>query len=652
MLLKRSAACVKSCKERSYFRKMAVQTQRFLSRSVTGISEWYMERKFSCHVYTRERFRTEEAMKKEEAAKSCQKRERTNPESYKRIGRYMMKNWYMYVFGFASMGLLVWLDMQGPKVTQQIIDDVIVGGKLEFLTRLLCFLLLIGGGRALSGYIKEVSFDIAGCRVAKGLRRELFHHMQKVDAGFFEKNNVGELMARINDDVECIWNISGFIGMLIVESVLHTICVIFCMANINPLLTLIPVCTLPLVGYTAVRLEKQIDQCYGEISETNAKLTSVAQQNLSGVRTVRAFAREAFEMKKFRTLNQQYCQQNVKRSGVVARWEPNISFYTRTMLVLVIVVGGICVIFGDLSLGELGAFTEYANSIIWPMECLGWLSNEVASSIASNRKIQKIMDTEVKITDAPDAAELEDPTGSITFDQVSFAVEGQQILEDVSFTLEPGKTLGIMGLTGAGKTTIVNLLERFFTPKDGKILVDGQDIQKVTLKSLRQSIAVVMQDVFLFSDSIRENLTMGKGRCPMTDTVLADALETACADDFVSKLPEGMETVIGERGVGLSGGQKQRLSMARAFAHHTPILILDDATSALDMETAGEVQSNLNAMKDVSKIIIAHRISSVSNADEIIILDKGRIAERGTHKELLALRGQYYQTWVAQYGEL
>lgn len=588
------------------------------------------------------------------------KKERTNPESYRRIGRYMAKSWYIYIIGFVSMGTLVWLDMQGPQVIQRIIDDVIVGGQMEILTRLLVFLILIGCGRAVSGYLKEVSFDVAGSRVARGLRKELFHHMQQMDVGFFEKNNVGELMARLNDDIERIWTITGFIGMLMIESILHTVCVIFCMARMNPWLTLIPVCALPLVGYTAIRLEKQIDECYGEISETNAELTSVAQQNLSGVRTVRAFAREAFEMKKFRKLNRQYCSQNIRRSNVVARWEPNISFYTRTMLILVIVVGGICVISGNLTLGELGAFTEYANSIIWPMECLGWLSNEAASSIASNRKIQKIMETKVKVQDAEEAKPLEHPAGSVVFDSVGFAIDGQQILEDVSFTLEPGKTLGIMGLTGAGKTTIVNLLERFFQPVTGTIMIDGQDIQKLTLKSLRKAIAVVMQDVFLFSDSIRENLSMGnkqedmeedRSQPAITEKVMKDALKEACAEEFVAKLPEGMDTVIGERGVGLSGGQKQRLSMARAFAHHTPILILDDATSALDMETAGEVQAHLNRMQDVSKIIIAHRISSVSHADEIIILDKGRIVERGTHKELLARKGQYYRTWQAQYGE-
>lgn len=592
-----------------------------------------------------------------------QERERTNPESYLRIGKYMLKNWHLYVVCLTSLILLVWLDVLGPMMIQKVIDDVIVAGRIELLTKLLISLVLIGIGRALSSYFKEVSADTAGSNVAKELRVELFRHLEHMDVGFFEKNNVGELMARLNDDVEQIWGITGFIGMLILESVSHTICVIWCMARINPWLTLIPLATLPLVGYTAVKLEKQIDDCYGKISETNAELTSVAQQNLSGVRTVRAFAREAHEMDKFRVLNRNYCQENINRSNVTAKWEPNISFYSRVMLVSVIIVGGIGVIFEWLTLGELGAFTEYANSIIWPMECLGWLSNEVASSVASNRKIQKLFDQKQTLKDAADAKELTDVTGTVSFDHVDFALEGQQILQDVTFTVEAGKTLGIMGLTGSGKTTIINLLERFFEPGSGTISIDGNNVSKVTMNSLRKSIAVVMQDVFLFSDSIRENLNMGghpvklKGKSRVLEETgrfseeqMQEALQAACAADFVEKLPEGLETVIGERGVGLSGGQKQRISMARAFVHQAPILILDDATSALDMETAGEVQRHLRIMKDATKIIVAHRISSVSSADEIIILDKGRIIERGTHRELLALRGQYYQTWMAQYG--
>ena len=580
-----------------------------------------------------------------------QKKERTNPESYRRIGRYMKKGWYLYLMAFATMGSLIWLGVLGPRIIQQIIDDVIIGENLEVLTHLLICLVLVGAGKALSGYLKEVSFDLAGSKVAKGLRNALFHHLQKMDVGFFEHNNVGELMARINDDVERIWGITGFIGMLIVESVIQTICVMFCMARINPLLTLIPLCTLPLVGYTAVRLENQIDKSYDKISETNAELTSVAQQNISGVRTVRAFAREAYEMRKFRRLNEQYCAENINRSRVTAKWEPNISFYSRTMLVLVIVVGGICVMYEKITLGELGAFTEYANSIIWPMECLGWLSNEVASSIASNRKIQKLFEAQETVVDDPQAVPLQVTEGQVTFEHVGFAPDGQQVLEDISFTVKPGQTLGIMGLTGSGKTTIVNLLERFYETDQGRILVDGQDIRQVTVHSLRQSVAVVMQDVFLFSDSIRENLRMGRRRKHQSERQLQDALQTACAADFVEKLPDGVDTVIGERGVGLSGGQKQRISMARAFAHQCPILVLDDATSALDMETAGTVQQNFHQMKQVTKLIIAHRISSVSQADEIIILDQGRIVERGTHAELLAKQGQYYQTWVAQYGE-
>ncbi|MBQ7431959.1 MAG: ABC transporter ATP-binding protein [Lachnospiraceae bacterium] len=563
----------------------------------------------------------------------------------------MKKGWYWYVSGFTAMGILIWLGVLGPQLIQQIIDDVLLGGNLNVLNRLLVFLVLVGVGKGASGYLKEVSFDLAGCKVGKGLRKALFHHLQKMDVGFFERNNVGELMARINDDIERIWGITGFIGMLIIEAVIHTICVIVCMAQINPLLTLIPLCTLPLVGYTAIRLEKEIDKSYDKISETNAELTSVAQQNISGVRTVRAFAREAYEMRKFRQLNEQYCAENINRSRVTAKWEPNISFYSRTMLVLVIVVGGICVMYEKITLGELGAFTEYANSIIWPMECLGWLSNEVASSIASNRKIQKLFEEQEAVVDDPEAVPLQVTEGQVTFEHVDFAPDGQQVLEDISFTVKPGQTLGIMGLTGSGKTTIVNLLERFYETDHGRILVDGQDIRQVTVHSLRQSVAVVMQDVFLFSDSIRENLRMGSRRKHQSERQLQEALQAACAADFVEKLPDGVDTVIGERGVGLSGGQKQRISMARAFAHQCPILVLDDATSALDMETAGTVQQNFHQMNQVTKIIIAHRISSVSRADEIIILDQGRIVERGTHAELLEKRGQYYQTWVAQYGE-
>ena len=438
-----------------------------------------------------------------------QKKERTNPESYRRIGRYMKKGWYLYLMGFATMGSLIWLGVLGPRIIQQIIDDVIIGENLEVLTHLLICLVLVGAGKALSGYLKEVSFDLAGSKVAKGLRNALFHHLQKMDVGFFEHNNVGELMARINDDVERIWGITGFIGMLIVESVIQTICVMFCMARINPLLTLIPLCTLPLVGYTAVRLENQIDKSYDKISETNAELTSVAQQNISGVRTVRAFAREAYEMRKFRRLNEQYCAENINRSRVTAKWEPNISFYSRTMLVLVIVVGGICVMYEKITLGELGAFTEYANSIIWPMECLGWLSNEVASSIASNRKIQKLFEAQETVVDDPQAVPLQVTEGQVTFEHVGFAPDGQQVLEDISFTVKPGQTLGIMGLTGSGKTTIVNLLERFYETDQGRILVDGQDIRQVTIHSLRQSVAVVMQDVFLFFFFILESMLIG-----------------------------------------------------------------------------------------------------------------------------------------------
>ena len=298
----------------------------------------------------------------------------------------------------------------------------------------------------------------------------------------------------------------------------------------------------------------------------------------------------------------------------------------------------------------LTAFLQYANNIVWPMENLGWLTNAVAAAFASNKKINKILAEEPQIKNRENAEELKDPQGNLRFDHVSFELHGPPILEDINFELEQGHTLGIMGMTGAGKSTIVSLINRFYDVNEGRILLDGRDIRELTLESVRGCTAVVTQDVFLFSDTIRENLKLGQ-RKSMSDDRVKQSLAAAHAQEFVEKLEDGYNTVIGERGVGLSGGQKQRLSIARALAKDAKILILDDSTSALDMETEYEIQKMLAEKKEMSKIIVAHRISSVRNADEIIVLSHGKIAERGRHEELLAKKGLYYATYEAQYGD-
>lgn len=565
-----------------------------------------------------------------------------------RVLAYMARWWYLYLIGFAAMFLAIYLDMKGPQVTQSIIDDVIVDGQVWILMRLLLMLLGIGFGRAICGYVKEFIFDCAGVRVGRDLRKMLFGHIQGLGVDYFDRTNTGELMARVKDDVDRIWSVTGFIGMLIVESIVHTIAVLYCMFHISPALMLVPLVTMPLVGWTAVRLENKLDRVYQDISEQNAELNTVAQENLAGVRTVKSFAREDYEIEKFRRQNGKYYELNMKLASVLAKYEPNISFYTKIMLVCVIIVGGVMVIRGQITIGQLGAFTEYANNIIWPMECLGWLSNELAAAFASYKKVDAIMEEEARIKDPEHPVQADGVRGEIAFDHVDLEIDGHKILRDISFHVDAGKTLGIMGMTGSGKSSVINLLERFYDAAAGRVMIDGRDVRTMRLEDIRKNIAVVMQDVFLFSDTIQENISVGQRDVLEYETV-CQAAGAASAHDFIQRLSDQYDTVIGERGVGLSGGQKQRISIARALAKKTPILILDDSTSALDMETEYQIQTELGKLENVTKLIIAHRISAVRHADEIIILKDGQIAERGTHERLMEKKGMYYETYLAQY---
>ena len=394
-------------------------------------------------------------------------------------------------------------------------------------------------------------------------------------------------------------------------------------------------------------MEKKLGDVYDKISEETAELNTVAQECLSGIRTVKAFSREKHEFKKFGRHNRRFYNLNMEQSRIVAGYQPAISFFGDILLLAIIVFGGLMVIKGDMTLGDLGAFSEYANNVIWPMQIVGWLSNDLASAFASWKKIKKVAASTPQIIQSEDTVSPEKIVGNLRFEHVGFTLDGHELLRDINLEIRPGQTLGIMGMTGSGKTTLVNLIERFYDVTQGAILLDGIDIRSLPLEELRANVSVVMQDVFLFSDSVTENIKTGK-RCSLTPDTVEWAAEKAGAAKFIGRLGNGYDTIIGERGVGLSGGQKQRISIARAIAKKAPILILDDAASALDMETEQLVQKNL---KDIgtAKILISHRISAVRSADEIIVLNNQEIAERGTHEELMAKKGLYYRTWCVQY---
>ena len=588
------------------------------------------------------------------------------------LGHYVKKYSFFYVISIIAISASILLDMIAPKAVQHIIDDVIIDHKMEVLKIWLLVILGIGVGRCIFQYTKEFACDYAGSKIASEVRINLFQKIQSLSANFFDGINSGELMSRVKDDVDRIWDIAAFMGILMIEVILRTISSMYFMMRINWQLSLIPIIGMSITAVIAILMEKKLDTLFGELAQKNSELNNTAAENLAGIRTVKAFARERHEINKFHKHNQKYYEINIDLSRVFVKYNPMIQIITRLISISTVLLGGLVVIKGNpfnggkpLTLGELVALTQYAGGIVWPMEMLGWLANGFSSAKASVKRLEKIYS---EIPDINDESELaknlgtdqdavistnlftpEDITGNICFEGVTYKAGDRNILDDVSFEIGAGKTLGIMGATGSGKTTIINLLKRMYDVTSGAIKIDGVNIKDLPLPTLRRSIACVMQDIFLFSDTIDGNIRLGE-REKMSTAQVRTSLEQSLASEFVDKMDEKEFTVIGERGVGLSGGQKQRITIARALARKTPILVLDDSTSALDTETEQDIQKVLAGLNGMTKIIIAHRISAVRKADKIIVLDKGKIAQEGTHDELLKKGGLYKETYDSQYG--
>lgn len=568
----------------------------------------------------------------------------------KKIRTYLWEHKLAFGLAILAMIISISLDMLSPKLTQSMIDDVLLGGHMDLLTPLLLAYAGVGVGRFIFQYVKEYTFDLTGSKIAAQIRRAVFCHVQSLSTEFFDRTGTGELMSRIKDDVDHIWDGLTYVGMLMIEVIIHTSIVLFCMYSLNWKLAILPTIGMAASAIIAIYMEHRLDSVYESISEENATLNTVAEENLAGVRTVKAFAREKYEIGKFLSHNQRYYELNMEQSNIFVKYHPYISLISKILPISVLLFGGVQVMQGDFTLGELSAFFAYSNNIVWPMEMLGWLTNSLSYAVASNRRIQKLYEEKPAVKDPETPVLLPSVKGQITFEHVSFHKADQhEILHDISFTVKPGKAVGIMGTTGAGKSSLIYLLQRLYDVTDGAIYLDGVNIKELSLHQLRGAMSFVMQDVFLFSDTILENVKLGK-KDTLTLSSIKEASRRAQASSFIEKMESQYDTVIGERGIGLSGGQKQRITIARALARKAPVLVLDDSTSALDMETEQCIHDTLRELKDVTKIIIGHRISAVCHADEILILENGQIVERGTHDELLAKKGHYYQTFVAQYG--
>lgn len=579
--------------------------------------------------------------------------------------RYFKRYSFLYLIAIVAMTAGTLLDQAAPLIVQHIIDDVLIAKKMEVLNFLLLGILGIGVGRCILQYTKEYSCDYAGSKIASEIRINLFQKIQSLSANFFDGINSGELMSRVKDDVDRIWDIAAFMGILMAEVFIRTVSTMFFMIRINWMLAIIPIIGMFASGFIATRMEKQLDDLYGAVAQEGSEMNNTAAENLAGVRTVKAFAREGFEIAKFHKHNQKFYELNIDLSRVFVKYNPMIQTITRLLSVISLLLGGLIVMKGNplqggakMTVGELIAFTQYVGGMIWPMEMLGWLTNGLSSAKASVKRLNKIYAEMPEITDSTEVAADEelnsalfsafDINGDISFEHVTYKAGEKSILDDVSFDIKAGQTLGIMGATGSGKTTIINLLKRMYDVNNGCIKLDGIDIRDLPLPTLRRAISCVMQDIFLFSDTIDGNIRLG-ARETITTAEVRSALKQSHASEFVDNMEEKEQTVIGERGVGLSGGQKQRITIARALARKTPVLVLDDSTSALDTETEQEIQQVLAELSGMTKIIIAHRISAVRKADKIIVLDKGKVAESGTHEELLKLGGLYKETYDSQY---
>lgn len=582
---------------------------------------------------------------------------------------YFRKYLPLYFIALLAVIFSILLDMYAPIIVQHIVDDVIIAHNMEPLKILLLGILGIGVGRCIFQYTKEFLCDWSGSKIASEIRINLFKKIQSLSANFFDGINSGELMSRVTNDVDRIWDITAFMGILMAEVIIRTITSMYFMVRINFFLSIIPIIGMGLSAFVAIKMEKKLDSIFGEVSQENSELNNTAAENLAGIRTVKAFAREGFEINKFHKHNQKYYELNIDLSRVFVKYNPIIQIITRTISVAVLLIGGIFVIKDvngqKMTIGQLMAMISYAGNIVWPMEMLGWLTNGISSAKASIKKLNKIYEQIPQIKDESplnaaqnddDSVEISgaqlfpmaDINGDVSFENVTYSSNGRDILKNVSFEIKSGQTLGIMGATGSGKTTIINLLKRMYNVSSGSIKIDGIDIKDLPLQTLRKSITCVMQDVFLFSDTIEGNIKLGE-RKTITNAQVKLALELSHSAEFVNKMEEKEQTVIGERGVGLSGGQKQRITIARALARKTPILVLDDSTSALDTETEHEIQEVLSELKGMTKIIIAHRISAVRNADKIIVLENGSVVESGTHEELINHNGLYKETYDSQY---
>lgn len=553
------------------------------------------------------------------------------------------------IASFLLCMVLVVLAFVHPIILGRFVDDVIRAdnGSLLFFYAII-FISVIAVKEVVNYVMKAILEHISQSSV-KNIRNSLYAKLQSLDCHFFDHTKTGDLMSRLTMDTDAIRQLMAGTVPNLVTQLMCVVIGLIIICSISPLIALTMLAVTPFIGFFAYKLARNIKKDFIAMRESNAALNTVVRENIAGNRVVKAYAREEYEIEKFEKRNDEYEEKFMGHVHTWKKYAPPMIFFVRLVTVIFIFVGGLMLIYNDnFTIGQFTTINGCLWCIVSPMANVGNYINQFQQFNASCLKIMSL-ESEAPLVANRDVKKRDTGiNGKIQFKNVTFAYDGDRVLKNINFTVEPGQTLAIIGPTGSGKSTVINLLARFYDPTYGTVYIDDINVKNIDLKTIRQNVASAMQDVFLFSDTIKNNIAYGAPNATYDD-VMRVAKE-ADAHDFIVKMEEGYDTVVGERGVGLSGGQRQRISLARALLKNPSILILDDTTSALDMETEFSIQENLKRTFK-TKIIIAHRISSVKNADLILVLNQGNLIEWGTHESLMAHDGYYKGVFEHQFGD-
>ena len=571
-------------------------------------------------------------------------------ESLKWIMGYLKYHIPKYSIALILVLITSLLSMINPFLAGDIVDRVLNGNEKNILIPILIIMLVVVVIKGILTYTYQMIFERVSQDILLNIRKDLYSKLLKLDFDYYNNTKTGDIMARMTGDTDALRHFIAWVVYNILSNLSVFIFAIISMAIVSLPLTLFMLAICPIIAIITIKMGVQISPTFYNIREAYSRLNSVTQENISGNRVVKAFSREDYEIEKFNKENLNYKEKNMDTTKIIGKYMPVLEYLSSFLSIIMILVGGILVINKSMTLGDLVIF----NGLLWalnnPMRMAGYLINDTERFIASSIKIRELLNTESNIKNSKAPVKSERIHGDILFDNVSFNYGDTAALKNVSFEAKCGQTIGIIGPTGAGKSTLVNLICRFYDATEGEVLIDYTPIKNIDIKQLRSSIGMAMQDIFLFSDTIEGNIAYGNPSVSLDK--VKDIAKLSEAHGFISEMPEGYDTIIGERGVGLSGGQRQRISLARALITNPSILILDDTTSAVDMETEFKIQKEVNLNNpNRTNFIIAHRISSVKSADLILVLDHGRIIESGTHDSLVNNKGYYYEVYKTQFGD-